>query len=79
MTDALEAIDCLLKHGADPNAEDVDWWPPLLWVSSCEAIHLLRRGGARVVPGHLEGSIRGRVVEPALVKALYESLDGAGS
>ena len=44
--DSREAIDALLKAGANPNVQDVDGWTPLFGALSREVIHALRKAGA---------------------------------
>lgn len=45
-SDSREAVDKLLRAGANPNAQDVDGWTPLFGASSIEVIHALRKAGA---------------------------------
>lgn len=46
--DAIEIIELLLEHGADPNWRDCDGWTPLFSCRSPEAARLLTQAGADV-------------------------------
>ncbi len=73
--DSREAVDVLLKAGANPNQPDVDGWTPFFLAASREVIHTLRAaGGDPLITDQAGGGPQRWLKDPILIRALKEPL-----
>lgn len=69
--DSREAVDLLLRAGANPNQPDVDGWTPLCFAASREVIQALRAAGADPrITDQAGGGPRSCLKDPILIRAL---------
>lgn len=74
-SDSREAVEALLRAGANPNAQDVDGWTPLFGSLSREVIQALRNAGANPrMTDQVDWGPEKWLKDPILVRTLREQL-----